>query len=96
MKDYIKQALVGMYKTTTTDRYGQVSKFNFSLSNLFGDKADAVEAYAKKNPGFVSVSTYGSSVGTYKAITIEDKELRSVCSDALKQNKNYINNMKSW
>jgi len=95
MKDYIKWCLVEMHKTTTTDKYGQISKFNFTPS-VFGDKKNEIEQYCKENKGILQYSTYGTSYGTYKAFTIEDNDIRSACSEALHKNENYLRNVNSW
>jgi hypothetical protein len=47
MKGFIKMCLVEMHKTTTTDKYGQVSRSNFTPS-LFGDMKDEVESIVKR------------------------------------------------
>ena len=95
MKEIIKMCLVEMHKNTTTDKYGQVSRSNFTPS-VFGDIKDEVEAYCRKNKGILQYSTYGASYGTYKAFTIEDAEIRKACSNALCKNKNYLRNVNSW
>ena len=95
MKGFIKMCLVEMHKTTTTDKYGQVSKSNFT-PNLFGDMKDEVEQYCKENKGILKYATYGSVYGTYTAFTIEDAEIRKACSEALSENENYLRNVNSW
>lgn len=95
MKGFIKMCLVEMHKTTTTDKYGQLSKSNFTPS-IFGDMKDEVEQYCKENKGILRYSTYGSNYGTYRAFTIEDTEIRQACSEALSQNENYLRNVNSW
>jgi len=86
--------LVEMHKTTTTDKYGQVGRHNFTPS-VFGDVKDEVEQYCKENKGILQYNTYGSSYGTYKAFTIEDAEIREACSEALRKNENYLRNINS-
>jgi hypothetical protein len=95
MKNFIKDVLVQMHKETTTDKYGQVHRSNFTL-NVFGDKKEDVKQYCKKNGGVLQFATYGGAYGTYTAFTIEDKEIREACEEALSKNENYINNMCSW
>ena len=95
MKGFIKMCLVEMHKTTTTDKYGQVSRSKFSPS-VFGDMKDEVEHYCKENKGILQYSTYGWTYGTYKAFTIEDAEIRKACSEALSKNENYLINVNSW
>jgi hypothetical protein len=95
MKDFIKQTLVELYKTCSTDSFGQVHISNHQPC-LFGDKAKDVENYCNENPGVLKFSTYGGSLGVYTAFTICDKEIREACSAALSKNKNYINNINSW
>jgi len=95
MKQFIKDVLVEMHRTVTTDKYGQVGMFNFR-PNLFGDRKDEVEQYCKDNKGILQYSTYGGVCGTYKAFTIEDRDIRSACSDALSKNENYLRNVNSW
>ena len=70
MKEFIKNTLVQMHRETTTDKYGQVGRSNFTPS-LFGDRKEEVEQYCKENKGVLQYSTYGASYGTYKAFTIE-------------------------
>jgi len=94
MKGFIKMCLVEMHKTTTTDKYGQVGRHNFTPS-VFGDVKDEVEQYCKENKGILQYNTYGSSYGTYKAFTIEDAEIREACSEALRKNENYLRNINS-
>jgi len=95
MKEFIKDVLVQMHRTTTTDKYGQVSRSNFTPS-LFGDREDEVEQYCKENKGILQYSIYGAVFGTYKAFTIEDEEIRKACDDALSKNENYLRNINSW
>tara|TARA_R110002126_G_scaffold83647_1_gene203950 strand:- start:176 stop:466 length:291 start_codon:yes stop_codon:yes gene_type:complete len=94
-REFIKNILVEMHKTTTTDKYGQVGRSNFT-SSLFGDKKEDVEQYCKDNKGILQYATYGAVYGTYKAFTIEDKEIRSACGEALHKNENYLRNLNSW
>jgi len=95
MKEFITDILVQMHKETTTDKYGQVGRSNFRPS-LFGDRKDEVEEYCKKNKGILQYSTYGASYGTYRAFTIEDKDIRKACREALSTNENYLRNLNSW
>jgi len=95
MKGFIKMCLVEMHKTTTTDKYGQVSISNLTPS-IFGDMKDEVEQYCKKNKGILQYNTYGGSYGTYTAFTIEDVEIKKECSEALSKNENYLRNVNSW
>jgi hypothetical protein len=95
MKEFIKNVLVQMHRETTTDKYGQVGRSNFTPS-LFDDRKDEVERYCKENEGILQYSTYGASYGTYKAFTIEDAEIRKACSEALSKNENYLRNVNSW
>jgi len=95
MKDFIKDVLVQMHKETTTDKYGQVHKSNFTLS-LFGERENEVKKYCRENSGVLQFATYGGVYGTYTAFTIEDEEIKEACSEALSKNENYINNMCSW
>jgi len=95
MENFIKDVLVKMHKETTTDKYGQVHRSNFT-PNLFGDRKDEVEKYCRENDGILQFATYNAVYGTYTAFTIEDKEIREACAEALSKNENYINNMCSW
>lgn len=95
MKEFIKNVLVQMYRETTTDKYGQVGRSNFTPS-LFGDRKDEVEQYCKENKGILKYATYGAVYGTYKAFTIEDAEISQACSEALSKNENYLRNLNSW
>ena len=95
MKEFIKDVLVQMHKETTTDKYGQVARSNFSPS-LFGDRKEEVEQYCKENKGVLQYSTYGAVYGTYKAFTIEDEGIRRACSEALSENENHLRNLNSW
>jgi hypothetical protein len=95
MKQFIKEVLVKMHRETTTDKYGQVGRSNFTPS-LFGDRKEGVEQYCKENKGVLQYSTYGTSYGTYKAFTIEDSEIKKACSEALSKNENYLRNVNSW
>ena len=95
MKDFITSVLVEMLKTTTTDKYGQVAKHNFT-PRLFGDRRDEVEQYCKENKGILQYSTYGASYGTYKAFTVIDPDIKKACREALSKNENYLRNLNSW
>ena len=102
MRKLIKEVLVEMHKTVTTDKYGQVSRDNFTPS-LFGDKRDEVEQYCKENKGILHFKwlgmvplTYGGRFGTYKAFTIEDDEIRKSCREALHTNENWKRNINSY
>jgi len=95
MRQYIKETLMEMYKDVTTDKYGQVSIFNFRPS-LFGDKEEEVIEYCSKHKGILQFSTYGNRYMTYTAFTIEDAEIRRCCKEVLKNNPNYIRNMNNW
>jgi len=95
MRKFIKEVLVEMHKTVSTDKYGQVSRDNFTPS-LFGDKRDEVEQYCKENKGILQFSTYGGRFGTYKAFTIEDDEIRKSCREALHTNENWKRNINSY
>ena len=95
MKEFIKEALVKMHATTTTDKYGQVGRSNFT-SSLFGERKEEVERYCEVNKGILQYATYGAVYGTYRAFTIEDAEIRKACSQALLENENYLRNVNSW
>ena len=95
MKEFIKDVLVQMHKETTTDKYGQVHRSNFTLS-LFGNRKEMVRKFCKRNGGILQFATYGGVGGTYTAFTIEDKEIREACREALRKNENYINNVCGW
>jgi hypothetical protein len=104
MRKFIKEVLVEMHKTVSTDKYGQVSRDNFTPS-LFGDKRDEVEQYCKENKGILQFSTYGGrfvgllpnpSIRTYKAFTVEDDEIRKACREALHTNENWKRNINSY
>lgn len=95
MRKFIKEVLVEMHKTVSTDKYGQVSRDNFTPS-LFGDKRDEVEQYCKENKGILQFSTYGGRFGTYKAFTVEDDEIRKACREALHTNENWKRNINSY
>lgn len=95
MRKLIKEVLVEMHKTVSTDKYGQVSRDNFTPS-LFGDKRDEVEQYCKENKGILQFSTYGGRFGTYKAFTVEDDEIRKSCREALHTNENWKRNINSY
>lgn len=95
MKEFIKKTLVEMHKTTTTDKYGQVAISKFT-PRLFGEKAEEVEEYCKRNKGILQFSTYGGKLGTFRAFIIQDREIQSACSEALRKNGNYLSNVNSW
>lgn len=96
MREFIKNALVEVHRNCTTDKYGQMAKFNLSLNNLFGKRVKEVEEYLRVNP-IVKISTYGASYGTYKAIwEIVDPEIKILCSEAFAKNENRIRNINSY
>lgn len=93
--DFIKTTLVNLHKTCTTDKYGQVGLFNLTPS-VFGNRKDEVEQYCKENKGILTFSTYGGSLGTYRAFTIVNQDIRNACNDALRNNQNYLTNINSY
>jgi len=96
MREFIKNALVDVHRNCTTDQYGQMGKFNLSLNNLFGKRAEEVEEYLKVNP-ILKISTYGANYGTYKAIWgIVDPEIKRLCGEAFAKNENRIRNINSY
>lgn len=95
MKQFIEDTLIEMHKTVCTDKYGQVPRSNFRPS-LFKEKKDEVEEYCRNNKGILQYNTFSAVFGTYKAFTIEDKNIRKSCNDALRKNKNYLDNLNSY
>lgn len=96
MKEFIKETLVEFHKNCSTDKYGQVHRSNFT-PGIFGDRADEVMEYVKRNKGVLSFSTYAASYGgTYKAFTILDQEIQRECSNALVKNKNFLRNINTY
>ena len=95
MKQFIKEKLVEMHKTVSTDKYGQVSKSNYTFG-VFGERGDEVKEWCDRNKGVLSVSTYRWQYGTYKAFTIIDQEIRKACTKALVNNENYRRNINSY
>jgi hypothetical protein len=96
MREYIKEVLVNVHLTATTDGYGQIGKFNFGINSLFKDKAEEVLEYNKLHHLF-RVNTYGASYGTYKAIyDITDIDIKTACSIAYRKNENRLRNINRW
>lgn len=95
MYNYIKETLIEMHNTVTTDQWGQVHRSNFT-PHLFGDRAEEVREYCNQNKGILNFATYGASYGTYTAFTIESGDIRRSCNKALNTNPNYIRNINSW
>jgi RNA-binding protein YhbY len=96
MKEYIKNKLVELYTNCRVDQFGQVSRWNFGLKGLFGERTEEVLEYIKHDP-VIKISLYGNSYGTYKAVMdILDAEIKSACVDALRSNLNYQRNMRRW
>ena len=95
MKKFIESKLVEMLKECTTDKYGQVQRFNFRPS-IFGDKSDEVEEYCKNNKGILQYSTYGGAISTYRAFEVLDANIKKACAEALRTNKNRLRNLNSW
>jgi hypothetical protein len=97
VKDLIKEKLVEIHKTCTTDGYGQMGKYNLGINSLFGKDAQMVEEFVKENKSVILISTYGGSVGTYRAITeIIDPEIKRLCREAFSTNENHLRNLNSW
>lgn len=94
MKQFIYDTITEIYRTASTDKYGQIAQFEFT-PDVFGDKAKEVEEYNKTH-NILQYSTYGGKCGIYKAFTIVDKELRTLCSEALRVNPNHIRNINSF
>lgn len=95
MKQFIKEKLVEMHKTVSTDKYGQVKKSSYTFG-IFGDRANEVREWCDRNKGVLSVSTYSWHYGTYEAFTIIDIEIRKACWIALVNNENYRRNINSY
>ena len=96
MREYIKNILVNVYATATTDKYGQINKHNFSLNLLFKEKVNDVLEYIKTNP-IIEISTYGGYNMIYKAVSdILDTEIKEECKKAFLSNPNRIRNLNSW
>lgn len=95
MRQYIKDTLVEMHRNVTTDKYGQVGKFNYTPA-VFGDRQEEVMKYCRQHPGILEFSTYGFRYMTYRAFTIVDTDIRRACNEALRENKNYLENINSW
>lgn len=96
MRDFIKNILVDVHTGCSTDKYGQMSKFNLSMYGLFKEKTEEVEEWLKTNP-ILEVSTYGGSYGTYRAITnILDPEIKELCDKAFMNNPNHIRNLNTY
>lgn len=93
--EYITKRLSEIYRTASTDRYGQVGKFNLTPVN-FGERSDEVIEFAKANPDVLTLSTYGGRVGTYQAFDIRSQQLKEVMTEALSKNKNRESNLNSW
>tara|TARA_R110000868_G_scaffold411726_1_gene708120 strand:- start:4883 stop:5170 length:288 start_codon:yes stop_codon:yes gene_type:complete len=94
MKEFIKNTLIALHHSCTTDKYGQVHISNFTPS-VFGHKEEDVKQYCKENKDILRYGTYGASYGTYTAFTIICPEIKKVCSDALKKNEHYLKNINS-
>lgn len=93
--DVLKNKMVEVYRTASTDKWGQLSKFNFNLAN-FG-LIEQIKKIINEDPKKTfSYSCYGGRFGTYYAIDINDKELQKKCYDALGKNENYIRNINSY
>jgi len=96
MREFIKNALVNVHANCTTDKYGQMGKFNLSMYSLFKERTEEVEEYLKTNP-ILKVSTYGGQVGIYRAVTtIVDPEIKRLCNEAFAKNPNHLRNLNSW
>lgn len=96
MRKFIKETLVNVHATCTTDKYGQMGKYNLSMNSLFGKRAKEVEEYAMSNNIF-KVSTYGASYGNYRAIwEITDPDIKRECDKAFAKNPNMLRNLNSW
>ena len=96
MKEFIKEKLVEMYSTCTTDQYGQVAQFNLDIKRLFGDKTEQMLEYIKTDP-VISVSTFCNRYFTYMAVRdILDKNIDKACTEALRNNANYLRNINRW
>ena len=70
----------------------KLSRKDYSKLKLY----TTIKQYCKKNGGVLQFATYGGAYGTYTAFTIEDKEIREACAEALSKNENYINNVCRW
>lgn len=93
MKQLIKDKLVQMHLSASTDEYGQICRFHYNLDILFGDAKNEVIEYIKHNP-IISISCYARSGVCVSSIN--DQEIKMACNDALKLNKNRIYNLTKW
>ena len=96
MYNYIKDCLVEMHSTCSTDQYGQVSKHDFQPHLLFKERADEVIQYAKENPQILRLDCYGYRYGTYYAFNIICPILQQYANQALKKNPNRLENINRW
>jgi hypothetical protein len=92
MENLIREKLVEYYRECSVDRYGQVGVIR--AYDVFENLTDDVQEYAKENKSFISISTYGGRLGTFRGLEIMDSDLQSECRKALRNNENYINAMR--
>jgi hypothetical protein len=92
MENLIREKLVEYHRECSVDRYGQVGVIR--AYDVFENLTDDVQEYAKENKSLISISTYGSRLGTFRGLEIMDSDLQSECRKALRNNENYINAMR--
>lgn len=97
MYKFIKEKLVEVYRTASTDKYGQIGKHNFNIKYLFGEQAEKIMEFVKTDKSIISIGCYGLlGVNYYAVASINDADIKQACKEALSKNQNYLDNINSW
>lgn len=92
MKEFIKDTLVNVHRTATSDEYGQIGRFNFNI-RIFGDMKEDVLKYIKTYP-IIEVSTYATAGMCVSNIL--DEGIKKACRIAKSQNENVKYNLNKY
>lgn len=89
----LKEKIANYYRTSTTDKYGQLS----TISIYSVTESDEEREQLKE---LVNVCTYGGRLGTYKAFSpwgaFKCAELEQMCREAFALNEHRKRNLNSW
>lgn len=85
-------------KTDDVDRYGQLTRSGFSLSNLFNEnEVGEIEEFVKSGKSkLVCLSHYGNGHFTYYALDVISDTLRKEMSEATKKNATVDRCLNRW
>ena len=96
----LREALIEQHsKEHIFDKYGQVLRVDMQIGRIIKDKTlipDITQFIEQGKSKLVSLSTYGGSFGTYRALNIKCKILGGELSEAIRRNPNYSQALNWW